>query len=165
MFRLNNNHYILRALQRSDLLPVVSLAEPDCEENYNDMILDQKRIYSKSWQRVLHYIFSADQDIPRSILEAPGKLTDRYCRIIKEKFAGFNKEIEEITATQRSYSIPDGELRESLKRDNKEYVCPKYNSFYDKYALVPFTKHTEKYVKYTPAEVSSLIDSFFDAAA
>ena len=95
-----------------------------------------------------------------SILEAPGKLSDKYCRIIKEKFSGFNKEIEEISATQRSYSIPDVELRESLKRDNKEYICPKYNSFYDKYANIPFTKNPEKYVRYTPAEVSSLIDSF-----
>ena len=65
----------------------------------------------------------------------------------------------------RCYSIPDPELRESLKRDNKEYICPKYHGFYDKYVHVPFTKNPEKYVKYTPAEVSSLIDSFFDAAA
>ena len=164
VFRLNNNQYVLRSLQRSGLLSVVSLAEPDCEENYNDMILEQKRIYSKSWSRVLHFIFGPD-DLPRSILEAPGKLSDKYCRIIKEKFSGFNKEIEEISATQRSYSIPDVELRESLKRDNKEYICPKYNSFYDKYANIPFTKNPEKYVRYTPAEVSSLIDSFFDAAA
>ena len=80
---------------------VVSLAEPDCEENYNDMILEQKRIYSKSWTRVLYHIFSSDTDIPRSILDAPGKLGDRYCRMIKEKFAGFNKEMDEITAAQR----------------------------------------------------------------
>ena len=90
-----------RSLQRSGLLGVVSLAEPDCEENYNDMILEQKRIYSKSWTRVLYHIFSSDTDIPRSILDAPGKLGDRYCRMIKEKFAGFNKEMDEITAAQR----------------------------------------------------------------
>ena len=65
------------------------------------MILEQKRIYSKSWTRVLYHIFSSDTDIPRSILDAPGKLGDRYCRMIKEKFAGFNKEMDEITAAQR----------------------------------------------------------------
>lgn len=32
---------------------------------------------------------------------------------------------------QRGYSIPDVELRESLKRDNKEYIIPKYNAFYN----------------------------------
>ena len=128
------------------------------------MILEQKRLYSQSWARVLGYIWSAD-DIQTAILQAPGKLEDRYCRTIKEKFAGFNKEIDEISNTQKSYSIPDVELRESLKRDNKEYICPKYNSFYEKYANVPFTKNHDKYVRYTPAQVSSLIDSFFDAAA
>ena len=164
VFRLNNNQYILKSVQRSGLLEVVKLAEPDCEENYLDMILEQKRLYSQSWARVLGFIWSAD-DIPVAILQAPGKLGDRYCRTIKEKFAGFNKEIEEISSTQKSYSIPDVELRESLKRDNKEYICPKYNSFYEKYANVQFTKNPEKYVRYTPAQVSSLIDSFFDAAA
>ena len=164
VFRLNNNQYILRSLQKTGLLDVVGLAESDCEQNYNDMILEQKRLYSQSWGRVLNYIWSPD-DIPSAILQAPGKLADKYCRIIKDKFAGFNKEIEDISSTQRSYSIPDVGLRESLKRDNKEYILPKYSGFYDKYANIPFTKHPEKYIKYTPAQVSALIDCFFDAAA
>jgi exocyst complex protein 7 len=73
--------------------------------------------------------------------------------------------MEEISNTQKRYSIPDVELRESLKRDNKEYILPKYNSFYDKYSNVAFTKSTDKYIKYSPAQVSGLIDSFFDVAA
>ena len=73
--------------------------------------------------------------------------------------------MEEISNTQKRYSIPDVELRESLKRDNKEYILPKYNSFYDKYSNVAFTKSPDKYIKYTPAQVSGLIDSFFDVAA
>ena len=109
--------------------------------------------------------FLQETEVPRGILDAPGRLPDKYCRLVKEKFAGFNKEMDDITVTQRCYSIPDPELRESLKRDNKEYICPKYHTFYDKYVHVPFTKNSEKYVKYTPAEVSNLIDSFFDAAA
>ena len=83
----------------------------------------------------------------------------------KDKFAGFNKEMEEISLTQKRYSIPDVELRESLKRDNKEYILPKYSNFYDKYANVAFTKSPEKYIRFTPAQVSALIDCFFDAAA
>ncbi len=117
IFRLNNNQYILKSLRRNGILDVISLAEPECEENYNDMIVEQKRLYSQSWGRVLSYIWS--DDIPQAILQAPGRLSDRHCRVIKEKFAGFNKEMEDIALTQRSYSIPDIELRESLRRDNK----------------------------------------------
>ena len=61
--------------------------------------------------------------------------------------------------------MPDVELRESLKRDNKEHILPKYQAFYDKYSGVPFAKTADKYVKYTPATVSSIIDTFFDVAA
>lgn len=46
---------------------------------------------------------------------------------------GFNKEMEEMSRVQRSYSIPDRDLRESLKRDNMEYILPKYQAFYDKW--------------------------------
>lgn len=94
--------------------------------------------------------------------------------------------MEEITKVQKSYSIPDVELRESLKRDNKEYILPKYNAFYERfchrnvvvmrreificvffcrYASLNFTKNPEKYVKFTAEQVSSKIDSFFDVAA
>ncbi|XP_023338791.1 exocyst complex component 7 [Eurytemora carolleeae] len=165
VFRLNNNVHILRTIMGSGLLEVVSLSAPECRENYEEMITEQKRVYSQCWETILEFIWSADTDIPTPILMAPGKLADKYCKIIKDKFSGFNHEIEEITATQKRYSIPDVELRESLKRDNKEYILPKYNSFYDKYVNVPFTKNTDKYIKYTPAQVSGLIDSFFDVAA
>merc|ERR1719187_3135406 len=164
VFRLNNNVYIERSLARSGLLDVVSLSAPECQQNYDEMIVEQKRLYSQSWERVLNFIWSAD-DIPSAILQAPGKLSDKYCRIIKDKFSGFNKEIEDISSTQKHYSIPDVELRESLKRDNKEYILPKYNSFYEKYANVQFSKNTDKYIKYSPAQVSGLIESFFDVAA
>ena len=54
MFRLNNNAYILRSLRGSpELLPVVCLADAECEDNYGQMILEQKRLYSHSWQRVI----------------------------------------------------------------------------------------------------------------
>lgn len=48
------------------------------------------------------------------------------------QFQGFNKEMEEMCRVQRSYSIPDRELCVSLKRDNMEYILPKYQVFYDK---------------------------------
>ena len=137
----------------------------DCEANYNDMIREQKMLYSQSFSRVLHYIWNAETDIPNAALLAPGRFNEKYSRVIKDKFEVWNKDFKEICMTQRMYSIPDVELRESLKRDNKEYVCPIYSRFYEKYHHLPFSKNPEKYVKYTPAEVSSQIDSFFDAAA
>ncbi|KAJ9587571.1 hypothetical protein L9F63_019002 [Diploptera punctata] len=163
VFRLNNNHYVLKALQRAGLLDLVRLSEPDCEENYHDMIREHKKSYTQSWARVLSHIFGTEE--APNVMASVGKLRDKDRHLIKERFAGFNKEMEEIAKVQRSYSIPDVELRESLKRDNKEYILPKYHAFYEKYSNVPFTKNPEKYIKYTPAQVSALIDRFFDVAA
>lgn len=54
VFRLNNNHYVLKALQRAGLLDLVQLSEPDCEESYLDMIRDHKRTYSQRWVKRFH---------------------------------------------------------------------------------------------------------------
>ena len=40
-----------------------------------------------------------------------------------------------------------------------------YTYFAFRYSNVPFTKNPEKYVKYTPDQVASMIDRFFDLAA
>lgn len=162
IFRLNNYHYILKTLQNSELLNLVALVEPQCDKMYNDQIMEQKKLYSQSWSKVLHYL--NHEDVPLSVIQA-GKLRDKDRQLIKDKFSGFNKEMEEMCRVQRSYSIPDRELCVSLKRDNMEYILPKYQIFYDKYVSVPFTKNAEKYVKYSPADVSTMIDKFFDVAA
>lgn len=60
------------------------------------------------------------------------QLRDKDKQNIKDKFAGFNKEMEEITRIQKAYAVPDIQLRESLKRDNKEFILPKYTMFYEK---------------------------------
>jgi len=78
---------------------------------------------------------------------------------------GFNREIEELHRIQKGYAIPDAELREAMKMDNRNFILDKYRLFWNKYANVNFTKNREKYVKYTVADVSHIIDEFFDSAA
>lgn len=78
---------------------------------------------------------------------------------------GFNKELEEIYKIQKGYAVPDPELRESLKADNKKYITLRYEVFLNKYKSLNFTKNTHKYIKYDVVGVESLIDKFFDASA
>lgn len=165
VFRLNNLHYVLRALVRSGLLQVVQMYEPTLGQQYEEQIRDQKRLYSQSWSRVLHYVLEVERPLSTSLAASGAKLRDKDRQSIKDKFTGFNRELEELYRVQKAYAVPDVELRESLKRDNKEFVLPKYKLFYEKYVAVPFTKNPDKYLKYTPLQVSNLIDQFFDAAA
>ncbi|KAI8439885.1 hypothetical protein MSG28_001351 [Choristoneura fumiferana] len=157
IFLLNNTLYLLQGLQRSGLLDVLVTVEPDCEASYRAMLADYKNNYLQSWNKLLAH----------TVLEEapPPKLRDRDRQILKDKFASFNREWEECTKAQRSYSVPDPELREALKRDNKETLLPPYTKFYDTYGALPFSKNPDKYVKYSPVQIATQLDGYFDEAA
>ncbi|XP_063823766.1 exocyst complex component 7 [Ostrinia nubilalis] len=157
IFLLNNTLYLLQGLQRSGLLDVVSLAEPECEASYRDMINDHKNAYLQSWNKLLAHTVLEEQ--------LPTKLRDKDRQMLKDKFASFNREWEESTRAQRGYSVPDAELREALKRDNKQTLLPPYTAFYDACAALPFSKNPDKYVKYTPVQIATQLDGYFDEAA
>ncbi|GIY12561.1 exocyst complex component 7 [Caerostris extrusa] len=160
IFRLNNFHYILKALQRTGLVDIVKLHASDIEKTLNLQVQDQKRVYSQSI--VMCMLRIGIETYGKNCIKS---LRDKDKQNIKDKFTGFNKEMDEITRTQKAYAVPDVELRESLKRDNKEFILPKYTMFYEKYVDAGFTKNADKYIKYTPQDIWNTIDTFFDAAA
>nr|XP_002731109.1 PREDICTED: exocyst complex component 7-like [Saccoglossus kowalevskii] len=167
IFLLNNHHYILKSLQRSGLIKLVECAKENVEQQYEDIILEQKRQYSKSWSKVLTNILEVHKPVSsqRATPEIGGKLKDRDRQNIKDKFKGFNNAFEEIYQIQKLYAIPDMDLRKSLIEDNKNYILPPYKLFREKYASVQFTKNPDKYIKYTIDEVTNMMDKFFDASA
>lgn len=164
IFRLNNTYYVLKALQPNKLLDLYRICDPNCEDYYHRAIVSHKSAYLESWNKLLGYI-AIDDAVNMLRLKDSQFIKDKDRSVIKEKFAGFNKEIDDITKVQRGYSIPDVEVRESLKRDNKEHIIPKYNTFYNKFNGINFTKNPEKYIKYKPDEIATIIDKFFDVAA
>lgn len=158
LFKLNNIYYILKSLQRNNLLDVVKFTEVDCEKRYLKMIDDLKKAYQATWQKMLSNI-TPIEDCPRPI---NGRLKDKDRATVKEKFASFNKDFEESCKHQRPVSVPDVLLREGLKRDNAETVLPHYDAFFRLYADVEFAKNREKYVRYLPNQLSSDLNRFFD---
>ncbi|CAH1274438.1 EXOC7 [Branchiostoma lanceolatum] len=167
IFLLNNYHYILKSLKSSGLLRVVVLQTGDIEEHYEDIIREQKRLYSKSWSGVLRHVLEISGKTVSQQRAAPqmGKLKDKERQTIKDRFKGFNQEFDDIYRTQKGYAIPDHELRQSLRNENKEFILPAYTAFREKYEPMQFTKNPEKYIKYTVEEVSATIDRFFDLSA
>ncbi|RWS30152.1 Exocyst complex component 7-like protein, partial [Leptotrombidium deliense] len=171
IFLLNNYHYILHTLRKANLLSIVHMYDPKTEYIYENRIIENKRVYSQSWSRVLHFVLEMDKPlsqqrvVPEMNQIANMRLKDKDRQNIKDKFAGFNKEMEEIKRTQTAYAVPNSDLRESLKRDNIEFIVPKYKLFYDKYLNMNFTKNLEKYVKYKPEDIVAMIETFFDSTA
>ncbi|XP_059061154.1 exocyst complex component 7 [Achroia grisella] len=157
IFLLNNTLYLLQGLQRNGLLDLLMLAEPECETNYRDMIQDYKNAYLQSWNKLLQHLQLDEQ--------LPAKLRDKDRQLLKDKFSAFNREWEEAYRAQRGYSVPDAELREALKRDNKQALLPPYSAFWDAYSTLPFSKNLDKYLKYTPVQIATQLDEYFDEAA
>ncbi|XP_013396537.1 exocyst complex component 7 [Lingula anatina] len=166
VFMLNNYNYLLKTMKRNGLLSLVHSYNKEVETYYNEQILEQKKLYSQSFSRILHYIMEVHKPISQHYVQSPdlaqAKLKDKDKQNIKDKFAGFNKEMEELRKIQKSYAIPDSELRENLKQDNKDFILPKYEMFWKKYVNTNFTKNPEKYMKYTKDEVETMLDGFFD---
>lgn len=158
LFRLNNSHYILKSLQRSNVLEALLLAGPEIERSYQEMIQELHHQYQRSWSRLVAMIAPLD-DLPRPV---NGRVKDKERAVLKERFSGFNKELEDACKVQRAISVPDVILREGLKRDNAEHIVPQYNAFFESYADVQFSKNPDKYVKYKPQDVAAMLSNLFD---
>lgn len=83
LFRLNNIHYILKSLQQTNVIDLVTLAEPECERSYLDMIRELKFSYQKTWSKVLGNISSMDE-LPKPM---QGRIKDKDRAILKERFS------------------------------------------------------------------------------
>lgn len=149
LFRLNNVHYILKSLERSNLIDLVAMTEPGVEKNYQELIQDIKYTYQKSWTKLLSYISPID-DLPKP---NNGKIKDKERAIVKDRFFNFNKDFEEACKIQRSISIPDIILRGGLRRDNSENIIPQYQAFYDLYLISYFPIYYEYLVSISISDI------------
>lgn len=82
LFRLNNINYILNSLITSNLIDIVSIAEPDCRSSYIETIKELKFSYQKTWSKMLGNISPLDE-LPKPI---QGKVKDKDRSILKERF-------------------------------------------------------------------------------
>ena len=164
IFLLNNYNYILRGLQRTGVLSLMIEGRfNEIESEYINLIEQQKRAYQDgSWKKVLNYLLEMDKPYTQS---KDAKVGQKLKQVIKDKFKGFNSDFEEICETQKTYAVPDENLRDQLRQENINIIVPNYRSFQDKYLAIQFTKNVEKYVKYTPEEVKKKLSTFFDLSA
>ncbi|XP_043263391.1 exocyst complex component 7 isoform X2 [Colletes gigas] len=154
LFRLNNHNHVVNALRRSSLMELLLLAEPSAEQTYNDLLLRDKT----------NYVFTTFAKA-RTYLEQPFDEPGPGAKSLKEKFLGFTRELEDVAKCQRSYSVPDARLREELRSELQQAIVPLYTTFHNKYHGISFSKNPAKYIKYTPEQISALIDTFFDTTA
>lgn len=161
IFLLNNYNYTLKALQRSELLQLVEVTQPNLERTYEELIDSQLQSYRRSWMKVLESI--SDRNMP--VLTPGAKLKDKERQVIKDRFKGFNEGLEELCRVQKCWAVPERELRERLRQEGKKLLLNSYRVFVDRYGSVPFTKNPSKYVRFRSEQVAEMIDRLFDTSA
>ncbi|XP_020858078.1 exocyst complex component 7 isoform X4 [Phascolarctos cinereus] len=161
IFLHNNYNYILKSLEKSELIHLVAVTQKTAERSYRDHIEQQIQTYQRSWLKVTDYI--SEKNLP--VFQPGVKLRDKERQMIKERFKGFNDGLEELCKIQKAWAIPDTEQRDKIRQAQKHIVKENYGAFLHRYASVPFTKNPEKYIKYRVEQVEDMIERLFDTSA
>ncbi|XP_060749226.1 exocyst complex component 7 isoform X7 [Tachysurus vachellii] len=161
IFLHNNYNYILKSLEKSELIQLVAVTQKKAESSYRELIQQQIQTYQRSWVKVTDHL--TDRNMPALL---PGvKLKDKERQAIKDKFKGFNDGLEELCKIQKVWAIPDKEQRDAIRHAQKKLISDAYSFFLRRCANISFTKNPEKYYKYTPEDVEDMIDKLFDTSA
>ncbi|XP_052371304.1 exocyst complex component 7-like [Oncorhynchus keta] len=160
IFLLNNYNYILKSMKKSSLFEVVKTSGRDPEVEYGELIEQQKQVYQHSWLKVTECL--TEKNLPTF---KPGdKLKEKDCQVIKDKFKSFNEGLEELCKAQKAWAIPDREQRQAICQAQREMVSKAYTAFLLR-CDHEFSKHPERYHKYSPAQVEEMIERLFDISA
>ncbi|NXY53888.1 EXOC7 protein, partial [Callaeas wilsoni] len=161
IFLHNNYNYILKSLEKSELIQLVAVTQKTAERSYRELIEQQIQTYQRSWLKVTDYI--SERNLP--VFQPGVKLKDKERQMIKERFKGFNDGLEELCKIQKAWAIPDMEQRDKIRQAQKTIVKETYGAFLSRYGNVPFTKNLEKYIKYQVDQVGEMIEKLFDTSA
>ncbi|XP_074777783.1 exocyst complex component 7 isoform X11 [Athene noctua] len=161
IFLHNNYNYILKSLEKSELIQLVAVTQKTAERSYRELIEQQIQTYQRSWLKVTEHIL--ERNLP--VFQLGVKLKDKERQMIKERFKGFNDGLEELCKIQKAWAIPDMEQRDRIRQAQKTIVKETYGAFLNRYGNVPFTKNPEKYIKYQVDQVGEMIEKLFDTSA
>lgn len=161
IFLHNNYNYILKSLEKSELIQLVAVTHKRVETSYRELIEQEIQNYQRSWFKVTENL--TERNIPAFL---PGtKLKDKERQIIKDKFKGFNDGLEELCKIQKGWAVPDKDQRDAIRHAQKRAVSDAYKAFLQRCANISFTKNPEKYHRYSPEQVEVMIERLFDTSA
>lgn len=83
--------------------------------------------------------------------------------MVKDRFKTFNLLFEELHQRQSQWTVPDSELRESLRLAVAEVLLPAYRSFIKRFGpMIQNGKNPQKYIRYNPEDLERMLAEFFE---
>ncbi|XP_052198809.1 exocyst complex component EXO70A1-like [Diospyros lotus] len=156
LFLMNNIHYIVRSVRRSE---AKDLLGDDWVQIHRRIVQQHANQYKRiSWSKILQCLTvqglsGADSGSNAGVSRA----------MLKERFKTFNIQFEELHQRQSQWTVPDSELRESLRLAVAEVLLPAYRSFVTRFGpLIENGKNPQKYIRFSPEDLERMLAEFFE---
>ncbi|KAH6807499.1 exocyst subunit exo70 family protein A2 [Perilla frutescens var. frutescens] len=157
LFLMNNIHYIVRSVCRSE---AKDLLGDDWVQIHRRVVQQHANQYKRiAWSKILQCLTiqgaqsAVDSNSTAGVSRA----------MVKDRFKTFNTLFEEIHQRQSQWTVPDSELRESLRLAVAEVLLPAYRSFIRRFGpMIEGGKNPQKYIRYTPEDLERMLAEFFE---
>ncbi|CAA6667623.1 unnamed protein product [Spirodela intermedia] len=167
IFLMNNIHYMVRSVRRSE---AKNLLGDDWVQRHRRIVQQNANQYKRvAWSKILQSLtiqVSGTTGSAGGGMGSEGGSSGVSRATVKERFKSFNMQFEELHQRQSQWTVPDPELRESLRLSIAEILLPAYRSFIKRFGpLIDANKNPEKYRKYTPEGLDQMLGEFFEGKA
>ncbi|KAE8037986.1 hypothetical protein FH972_010534 [Carpinus fangiana] len=163
LFLMNNIHYMVRSVRRSE---AKDLLGDDWVQRHRRIVQQNANSYKRNaWSKILQCLsIQGLASSGGSSMGGDGGNSSGASRaLIKERFRTFNMQFEELHQKQSQWTVPDSELRESLRLAVAEVLLPAYRSFVKRFGpMVETGKNPQKYIRYTAEDLERMLGEFFE---
>ncbi|EPS68385.1 hypothetical protein M569_06379, partial [Genlisea aurea] len=157
LFLMNNIHYIVRSVRRSE---AKDLLGDDWVQIHRRVVQQHANQYKRvAWSKILQCLtIQGNQSFGDSVSTAGVSRA-----MVKDRLKTFNVLFEEIHQRQSQWTVPDTELRESLRLAVAEVLLPAYRSFVRRFGpMIESGKNPQKYIRYSPEDLDRMLAEFFE---
>ncbi|PHT71165.1 Exocyst complex component EXO70A1 [Capsicum annuum] len=161
LFLMNNIHYIVRSVRRSEAKDVLG---DDWVQIHRRVVQQHANQYKRiSWSKILQTLSVQGGSGNASFTGEVSSSASISRSGVKDRFKTFNMLFEEIHQRQSQWTVPDSELRESLRLAVAEVLLPAYRSFAKRFGpMIESGKNPQKYIRYSPEDLERMLAEFFE---
>lgn len=152
IFLMNNFRYILQMVKGTNEMKQL-IGDNWCRRKSSDVRNYHKSYQRETWTKLLQWLTQEG-------VQVNGKPSRP---ILKERFKNFNAMFDEIHKTQSAWVVSDEQLLSEIRVSINAVVSPAYRSFVGRYKpQFEGAKSIDKYIKYQPEDLESLIETLFE---